>query len=65
MNFDARRYVLVMFILLVGVFYSFRLFYMQVIDDQWKLRAQDLAEKRKEIVPARAIIYDRNGQKIV
>jgi len=38
---------------------------MQVIDDQWKLRAQDLAEKRKEIVPARAIIYDRNGQKIV
>ena len=38
---------------------------MQVIDDQWKLRAQDLAEKRKEIVPARAIIYDRHGQKIV
>ena len=65
MNFDARRYVLVIFILLVGIFYSIRLFYMQVIDDQWKLRAQDLAEKRKEIVPARAIIYDRNGQKIV
>ena len=65
MNYDARRYVLVMFILLVGIFYSIRLFYMQVIDDQWKLRAQDLAEKRKEIVPARAIIYDRNGQKIV
>ena len=65
MNFDARRYVIVMFILLVGIFYSIRLFYMQVIDDQWKLRAQDLAEKRKEIVPARAIIYDRNGQKIV
>ena len=65
MNFDARRYVLVIFILLVGIFYSIRLFYMQVIDDQWKLRAQDLAEKRKEIVPARAIIYDRNAQKIV
>lgn len=47
MNFDARRYVLVIFILLVGIFYSIRLFYMQVIDDQWKLRAQDLAEKEK------------------
>ena len=65
MNFDARRYVLISFILLVGIFYTLRLFYMQVIDDKWKWRAQELAEKRIEIIPARAIIYDRNGEKIV
>ncbi|HBW85522.1 MAG TPA: peptidoglycan glycosyltransferase, partial [Crocinitomicaceae bacterium] len=51
--------------LLVGVIYSFRLFYMQVIDDTWKLRAQEIAEKRKEIIPARGVVFDRNGQKIV
>ena len=65
MNFDARRYVLTFFIAIVGVSYIIRIFYMQVIDDKWKLRAQQIAEKRKEITPARAVIFDRNGKKIV
>jgi len=61
MNFDARRYVIIFFMILIGLIYSIRLFYMQVIDDKWKLRAQQIAEKRKEITPARAVIFDRNG----
>ncbi|MBM3454624.1 MAG: peptidoglycan glycosyltransferase [Bacteroidetes bacterium] len=65
MNFEGRRYVIISFIVLVGIIYVFRLFYMQVIDDSWKLRAQEIAEKRKEIIPARGVILDRNGQKIV
>ena len=32
MNFDARKYVITAFILLVGGIYTIRLFYMQVID---------------------------------
>ncbi len=65
MNFDTRRYVVTFFIILVGVVYSVKVFYMQIIDDSWKLRAQQIAEKRKEITPARAVIFDRNGKKIV
>ncbi len=65
MNFEGRRYVIITFMLFVGVIYSFRLFYMQVVDDTWKLRAQEIAEKRKEIIPARGVVFDRNGQKIV
>jgi penicillin-binding protein 2 len=38
---------------------------MQVVDDQWKLRAQEIAEKRQEITPPRGVIYDRNGKKVV
>jgi penicillin-binding protein 2 len=38
---------------------------MQVVDDTWTLRAQEIAEKRKEIIPPRGIIFDRNGRKIV
>ena len=38
---------------------------MQLIDVSWRLRAQEISEKRKVIVPARGIIYDRNKNKIV
>jgi penicillin-binding protein 2 len=65
MNFDTRKYVLITFIVLVGVIYTLRLFYMQVIDDSWTLRAQEIAEKRKEITPPRGVLFDRNGKKIV
>jgi penicillin-binding protein 2 len=65
MNFDARRYVIVAFIGLVGLIYTIRLLYMQVIDDTWTLIAQEIAEKRKEIIPPRGVIFDRNMRKIV
>jgi len=65
MNFDARRYVIVTFFIIIGVIYAMKLFYMQVVDDSWKLRAQQLAEKRREITPPRAVVFDRNGNKIV
>jgi penicillin-binding protein 2 len=65
MNNDARRYVIIIFFLLVGSIYIVRLFFMQVIDDSWTLRAQQIAEKRKQITPPRGVIFDRNGRKIV
>jgi len=65
MNIVNRKYIIVLFMLVIGVLYSLRLFYMQVIDDTWVLRAQEIAEKRKEVLPPRAVIFDRNGLKIV
>lgn len=65
MNLDIRKYVIITFIVLVGLIYATRLFYMQVIDDTWTLRAQEIAEKRKEITPPRGVLFDRNGKKIV
>ena len=38
---------------------------MQVLDDSWSERAHEISEKRSEVTPPRAIIYDRNGLKIV
>ena len=46
MNLDARRNVILSFIVLVVGIYLIRLFYMQVIDDTWTLRAQEIAEKK-------------------
>lgn len=65
MNFDNRKYVIIIFVSLIGVVYFIRLFQMQVLDDQWKLRAQEIAEKRKLITPPRAVMFDRNGKKVV
>lgn len=65
MKYDGRKYVIIAFISLIGIIYSFKLFYMQVVDDSWKLRAQEIAEKRREITPPRAVILDRNGKKVV
>lgn len=65
MNINARRYVIIIFFLTVGIIYAFRLFYMQVIDESWALRAQEIAEKRHLITPPRAVVFDRTGKKIV
>lgn len=65
MKFDNRKYVFVFIFILIGILYTFKLFYMQVIDDTWKLRAQQIAEKRREITPPRAVVFDRNGKKII
>ena len=65
MKFEDRKYVILSIFVLIGVLYSFKLFYMQVVDDTWKLRAQQIAEKRREINPPRAVIFDRNGNKVV
>ena len=35
---------------------------MQIIDDSWVLRAQEIAEKRKEIIPPRGVVFDRNNK---
>jgi|TARA_R110000737_G_scaffold151521_1_gene180848 penicillin-binding protein 2 len=65
MNFDSRKIVIITFIVAIGILYAFRLFYMQVLDDTWTLRAQEIAEKRKEVTPPRGVIFDRNGKKVV
>ncbi len=65
MNLDGRKYVIIIVTLLVGIIYSMRLFYMQVVDETWTLRAQEIAEKRKEITPPRGVLFDRNKRKIV
>ncbi len=65
MKNDSRKYVFWAIFGMTGFLYIMKLFYMQVIDDKWKLRAQEIAEKRREILPPRAIVFDRKGKKII
>ncbi|MBW7867868.1 MAG: peptidoglycan glycosyltransferase [Brumimicrobium sp.] len=65
MNLESRKIVFILLFVLMGVTYSFRLFYMQVMDNQWIDRAREVALKKLDIKPPRGIFFDRNGKKIV
>lgn len=65
MNLESRKYTIILFISCVGIIYLFRLFYMQVLDDSWKFRAQEIAERTIVINPPRGSMFDRNGKKVV
>ena len=65
MNLDNRKYLLFALVLITGVLFLVRLFYMQVIDDSWTRRATEIAEKRREIIPPRGVLVDRKNRKIV
>jgi penicillin-binding protein 2 len=52
MNNDSRKYVIALMVLLVSFIFTVRLFYMQVIDDQWKDRAAEISENKVVTQPA-------------
>lgn len=65
MSLENRKYLLLGLVLFTAILFTSRIAYMQLIDDSWTRRAAQIAEKRREIVPPRGTIYDRNWKKIV
>lgn len=65
MNLESRKIVFILLFLFVGISYTARLFYMQVMDDQWIERAAEVARRKVTIKPPRGIFYDRNGEMVV
>ena len=52
-------------ILSIGIIFMFRLFYIQVINDEWAERASQISSKFENLQPPRGFIYDRNGELLV
>jgi penicillin-binding protein 2 len=65
MNPGARRYILLGFAVITAILYIIRLFYIQVVDDQYKLDARNQAFLYVTDYPPRGAIYDRNGKLLV
>jgi penicillin-binding protein 2 len=63
--FSGRKYVINIIILSVGVIFILRLFYLQLIDNSYKLSANNNALRTITEFPARGLIYDRNGKLLV
>ncbi|HTL80538.1 MAG TPA: penicillin-binding transpeptidase domain-containing protein [Bacteroidia bacterium] len=65
MNPANRRYVFVGFAAIALILYIVRLFYVQIVDDQYKLDASNQSFLYVTDYPPRGAIYDRNGKLLV
>ena len=62
---ESRRYVIAAIFTLVAVIFLVRLFFVQVLDDQYKLDADNNVLRHIVKYPARGLIYDRDGELLV
>ncbi len=60
-----RKWFIVGIFILIGIIYIVRLFYIQVIDDTYKLDARNQAFRYKTEYAIRGYIYDRKGKLLV
>jgi penicillin-binding protein 2 len=66
MNFlNDRKYVIIGIVLFVAFIFLARLFYIQVIDDTYKLDARNQAFRYVTEYPVRGYIYDRKNKLLV
>ena len=59
-----RNIILIIFGAVIGVF-ILRLFQLQILDDQWRVKAQKNALRYVDDFPPRGLIYDRDGKLLV
>lgn len=65
MNLSNRKFVIIFIFITVGFIFALRLFFLQVVDDKWKVMAANASERSITEYPARGLIYDRTGELIV
>ena len=63
--YTERKYVIYSIFGIVGLIFLFRLFFIQVIDDKYKLDADNNVLRYITEYPARGMVYDRNGKLLV
>lgn len=60
-NYNYRKTVIYVVIVMVALVYIVRLFCMQVLTDEYKIKADNNSQRAKTIYPARGMMLDRNG----
>ncbi|MFO0484712.1 MAG: hypothetical protein ACK51A_03530, partial [Sphingobacteriia bacterium] len=62
MQNKERRLLLLAMFGLVSLVFIVRLFYLQVVSDDYAAKAKNNVIKQQVLLPSRGIIYDRNGK---
>ncbi len=60
-----RKHLVYFLFIFIAIVFTVRLFYIQVIDDSYKLSAENNSRRTITLYPDRGFIYDRNGQLLV
>jgi penicillin-binding protein 2 len=63
--YAGRKYVIGGIIVLFGIIFLVRLFFLQVVESSYKSTAERNARQIEVQYPARGLIYDRNGEILV
>ena len=64
-NYENRKYILAAIFLVIGIVFPARLFYIQVLNEEFKLSAKNQALRYVTDYPIRGLIYDRNEELLV
>lgn len=64
-KFSSRKYIIQAIFIVIGVAYVIRLFFLQVIDNDYKLSAQNNVLRYITQYPARGLVYDRNEELLI
>ncbi len=63
--YDNRRYVIAGAVIVLLLIFIMRLFFLQIMRDDYKKWADSNAFQRRTLYPSRGVIYDRNGKLLV
>ncbi|MFO7615285.1 MAG: penicillin-binding protein 2 [Bacteroidales bacterium] len=64
-SLEARKYIFLAIFVITGLIFLIKLFLLQVIQDQYKLSADNNVLRHVIQYPPRGVIYDRNGKLMV
>ncbi len=64
-RFSDRKFVIAAIFISIGVIFLLRLFYIQVLNDDYKLSANNNVLRYVTQYPARGLVYDRDGELLV
>ncbi len=63
--YSDRRFVIAIIVIAVIVIYAVRLFYIQIINEEYKMTATNQAFRYMPDYPTRGNVFDRNGKRLV
>ncbi|MEA3316669.1 MAG: penicillin-binding protein 2 [Bacteroidota bacterium] len=64
-SFAGRKNFVIVLIVLIGLIFLIKLFFLQIVDSSYKLNAENNVLRYITQYPARGLIYDRNGEILV
>lgn len=64
-DYSSRKNIIIGIFILIALSFVIRLFYLQIIDESYKLSADNIVLRNVREYPPRGLIYDRNGSLMV
>ncbi|MFK5856881.1 MAG: penicillin-binding protein 2 [Bacteroidota bacterium] len=64
-DYSSRKNIIIGIFILVALLFIIRLFYLQVIDNRYKLSAENIVLRKVREYPPRGLVFDRNGKLLV